>query len=339
MNTYSNDLRIRVIEDCDAGMSAAEVANKYRVSSRWIYNLKRLRRDTGSIAPKRKHRPGRKRKFPAEDIPKLEAYLREGATSHGWANDLWTIRRVSEVIKTKFGIELSIVTVWNILKKDLRWSSIKPVTVLRERDEDKIVNWREREFDEIRSRAQKRGAYLVFADEAGFMLQPTLRKTFAPRGSRPVTRVSDPHGRISTACAITVSPKRHRLRLFHRMLPDNQNFNGASIAAFLDHVRSVLRSPLTMIWDSIPIHSAQPVRDLLCRRRDVVLEMIPEYAPELNPADGVWAYVKYGRLANYAPHDLKTLRKKVRRELMRIRVDQQLLGSFIAKTKLSIEDC
>ena len=43
--------------------------------------------------------------------------------------------------------------------------------------------------------------------------------------------------------------------------------------------------------------------------------MIPEYAPELNPADGVWSYVKYGKLANFAPVSLDILRTHVAREL------------------------
>jgi len=337
MKAYSEDLRTRVIYDCDSGMSTKAVADKYRVSRSWVRILKQRRRETGSLLPKQRV-SAKRRKFPVDKFSELEAFLKEGAIAHGWINELWTIQRVMELIRSKFNVALSHTTVWNILKRDLGWSSIKPQTVLRERDEERISNWRERGFDEIRRRAHKRGAYLVFADEAGFMLQPTLRKTFAPRGSRPVTRVSDPHGRISTACAIAISPKRKRLSLYFRLLPDNTNFTGHSIASFLKHVHQELRSPLTMIWDSIPIHSADPVRRYLRSQREVVLERIPEYAPELNPADGVWSYIKYGRLPNFAPHDLSTLRKQVTTELETLRDKPALLASFIAKCKLSLDD-
>ena len=37
----------------------------------------------------------------------------------------------------------------------------------------------------------------------------------------------------------------------------------------------------------------------------VVAEPFPPYASKLNPADGIWGYVKYGRLPNYAPPDLE----------------------------------
>ena len=319
-------------------MSTKAVAEKYRVSGSWVRILKQRRRETGSILPKQRAKSATRRKFAVDKLSELEAFLKEGAIAHGWINELWTIQRVMGLIKSKFNVALSHTTVWNILKKDLRWSSIKPQTVLRERDEEKISNWRERGFAEIRKRAQRRGAYLVFADEAGFMLQPTLRKTFAPRGSRPVTRVSDPHGRISTACAIAVSPKLKRLNLYFRLLPDNTNFTGHSIASFLKYIHQELRSPLTMIWDSIPIHSADPVRKYLRSQREVVLERIPEYAPELNPADGVWSYIKYGQLPNFAPHDLSTLRKHVTKELEDLNDKPQHLASFIAKCKLSLDD-
>src|SRR5262249_48517333 len=91
---------------------------------------------------------------------------------------------------------------------------------------------------------------------------------------RPVTKVSNPHGRISAACAIAISPKRKQLSLYFRLLPDNTNFTGHSIASFLKYVHEQLRSPLTMIWDSIPIHSAEPVRSYLRSQREVVLERV-----------------------------------------------------------------
>ncbi len=51
MKPYSVDLRIRVLEDSDAGMPTASVAAKYRVSASWVRRLKQRRRETGSIEP------------------------------------------------------------------------------------------------------------------------------------------------------------------------------------------------------------------------------------------------------------------------------------------------
>jgi len=50
---YSMDLRARVIEDADAGLSSEELAKRYHVSRAWVDALKQRRRETGSIAPRK----------------------------------------------------------------------------------------------------------------------------------------------------------------------------------------------------------------------------------------------------------------------------------------------
>ena len=60
MRAYSMDLRERALLDSDAGMKAADVAAKYRVSGSWVRLLKQRRRETGEVAP-RAQRHGRRR--------------------------------------------------------------------------------------------------------------------------------------------------------------------------------------------------------------------------------------------------------------------------------------
>jgi hypothetical protein len=249
---------------------------------------------------------------------------------------MWTTHRVRDVICRHFNINVSRTTAWRILRDSLGWSPQQPTAKLVERDEEAIERWQTHEFERIKAQADERGAYLVFVDEAGFMLMPTMRKTFAPIGQTPVARVSNPHGRISTACALTFSPVRRRANLCFRMLPDNVNFTGHTVCQFLDQIAKRLREPFTVIWDSIRIHFAQPVRDFAKRNRHIVFEMFPKYAPELNPADGVWAYTKYARLANYTPQSLAELRTQVESELVGLSKRPSLLRGFVHKTPLRL---
>jgi transposase len=69
------DLRVRVMADVDGGMKATEAARRYRVSTDWIRKLKRLRRETGSIAP-RQQRVNHSTKLD-NDLPKLEQLVKE----------------------------------------------------------------------------------------------------------------------------------------------------------------------------------------------------------------------------------------------------------------------
>jgi transposase len=189
----------------------------------------------------------------------------------------------------------------------------------------------------IPHRARKRRAYIVFVDEAGFMLEPLLRRTWAPRGCTPVVKISEPHGRISVIGAITISPERRRFSFYFQLSADNANFRGESVVQFIEHVRHKVRGPITLLWDQIRIHSAKPMTDYFTRHRTLVVEPFPPYAPELNPVDNVWAYVKYNRLANYAPRNLDELRERITAEFYRLQRRPDLLKSFFKHTGLSLD--
>lgn len=53
MQTYSMDLRQRIVAACDEGVETrAEIAERFSVSESWIRRLLQRRRESGSIAPK-----------------------------------------------------------------------------------------------------------------------------------------------------------------------------------------------------------------------------------------------------------------------------------------------
>ena len=168
------------------------------------------------------------------------------------------------------------------------------------------------------------------------MLAPLRRRTWAPRGQTPVVKISEPHGRISAIGAITISPKRTHFGFHFHLLADNANFHGDSVARFIKDVHRKIRSPVTLVWDAIAIHSARPVRDYLGRHSTVVVEPFPPYAPELNPVDNLWGYIKHSRLANYAPYNLDKLRKAITAELRRLQKRPDLLESFFRRTGLGL---
>ena len=158
-------------------------------------------------------------------------------------------------------------------------------------------------------RARRRRAHLVFLDESGFMLTPTVRRTLAPRGETPILKSWDRHDRISAISAVTVSPRRRRLGLYSRLLPDDANVHGEDTVAFLRELRRQLPVPMTILWDRGNIHDrSRVVRAYLARHPEVVTEKLPSYAPETNPDESVWGHTKHGRLANFAPEDTAELR-------------------------------
>jgi transposase len=277
--------RRRAVELMAQGESRSTIAQVLDVSlaslSRWYKKFQ------SGESLKTKCNPGCPPKLSPEQIETLRDLLTQGAIEHGWSNNLWTTKRIAEVIRIHFKVELSRSQVSRILNHQMNWSVQRPTQRVRDRDEDVIRQWKEVEFARIARDAYSRGAYLVFLDEAGFMLSPTSRCTFAPRGVTPVIQVSDPHGRISAAGALVVSPERKRLRFLYRLLPDNVNFRGDSLAEFIREICKKIPGPIVLIWDGIPIHCSEAVKRYLERRRRVIVEQFPAYAPELNPVDNV----------------------------------------------------
>jgi hypothetical protein len=51
-------------------------------------------------------------------------------------------------------------------------------------------------------------------------------------------------------------------------------------------------------------HKGPLIRELLARYPRLQLEPMPAYAPQLNPVEFIWSYLKYGRLANFVPKHL-----------------------------------
>ena len=268
------------------------------------------------------------------DLRRLEGLLAKGAKAHGWHNELWTAARVARLIERHFRIHYHPEHVRKILKRRLGWTSQKPKRKARERDDKEVARWIGDEFPRIVREAFRRRAYLVFLDESGFLLTPTVRRTLAPRGKTPVLVAWDRRDRWSAISCVTVSPVAGRPGLYFDLL--DHNVHGEDVVAFLAAVHRRL-GPLTVVWDRNQIHSrSKAVKAWLAEHPGVVAEDFPGYVPDLNPDEGVWGWTKYGRLSNLAANDKDELWDRVVDELVELKFRPDLLRGFIRQTGLPV---
>jgi transposase len=294
--------------------------------SRWV----RAARQPGGLDAQ--PHPGPTPGLDDSDLARLETLLLQGAKAHGWHNELWTAARVARLIEREFGLDYHPEHVRKILKRRLGWSSQKPRRMARERNDKEVARWVGDEFPRIVREAWQRSAYLVFLDESGFFLTPTVRRTFAPRGRTPVLRAWDRRDRYSAISCITISPRARRPGLYFDLL--DHNACGEDTVAFLARLHRRL-GRLTVIWDRNQIHSrSKAVRAWLADHPEVVAEDFPGYVPDLNPDEGVWGWTKYGRLANLAAHNQQELWDHVVDELFTLKQRPDLLRGFIQQTGL-----
>ena len=77
-----------------------------------------------------------------------------------------------------------------------------------------------------------------------------------------------------------------------------------------------LKQRLLVIWDGLKAHRSRLVRDYLdSLEGHIVIAFLPPYAPDLNPVEYLWAWLKRHALANYCPNDLAELHGAARNKL------------------------
>lgn len=183
-------------------------------------------------------------------------------------------------------------------------------------------------------KAHDRGWSIVLIDESGFMLQPVVRRTWAPKGQTPIQYSWDRHDRLSVITAITVSPVRQRLGLYFRIHRHNVTF--VEVMAFLSLLHHSLRRKFIVVLDRLSAHR-KAVRLLQAAHPDwFEVAWLPAYAPELNPVEMVWNHTKYADLANFIPEDVDDLDHAVTVSLDHTRTQGQLIRSFFQYARLEL---
>ncbi len=197
-------------------------------------------------------------------------------------------------------------------------------------DSKEVERWKADELPRILREAWKRQAHVVFLDESGFSLTPSVRRTLAPRGRTPVLEAWDRRDRISAISCITLSPRRGRPGLYFDLLPLNQTVHAEETVAFLKELRRQLRGPFTVVWDRHGIHNkARLVKAFLAEHPEIVAEDFPGYIPDLNPDESVWSWTKYGHLSNLAAWDADELWDRIVEALVDLKFQPRLLQAFI----------
>lgn len=131
--------RRRAVELVKNGEHVDDVARILGCGRSSIYTWLKLDREKPKELAARPH-PGPAPRLSDEQIGELEALLLQGARAHGYHNDLWSARRVAEVIAKHFEIDYHVEHVRKLIRKRLRWSSQKPQKRAKQRDEAAIAH-------------------------------------------------------------------------------------------------------------------------------------------------------------------------------------------------------
>lgn len=164
------------------------------------------------------------------------------------------------------------------------------------------------------------------------MMQPVVRRTWAPVGETPCMRPSASYSRWTIIGALTLSPAIHRAGMY--FIGQAENAKGDDFVDFVRLLQRQLRRPILVVWDRLRAHFSAV--NALAGDARFAFEFLPAYAPELNPVEALWSWCKYGTLSNYCPETFLDLGAKVAAGLHFVRNRTSHLRGFFKSARLHI---
>ena len=124
-----------------AGKTPAEAAQAVGVARQTAYTWKAVLDEGGIDALRAMPARGRPARLDAGQLQALGRALLQSPTAHGFEGELWTLRRVGELIRRLHGVVFSQTQVWRLLGA-LGFSPQKPERRAIERDEQAVRTWK-----------------------------------------------------------------------------------------------------------------------------------------------------------------------------------------------------
>lgn len=270
--------RFRAWDLTEHGWRQRSVAEALNVSIRSVNGWVSRARQRGLTALLARPKPGCPSKLTADQKRLIPDFLWHGPEAYGFRGEYWSCHRVALVLEEEFGVAYHPGHVSRILK-DLNWTPQIPITRALQRDEAEIERWQREVWPELLRRARREHRTLIFVDESGFYLLPSIAKTYAPCGVTPVLHEWQTRDHLSVMGGITPQGRFYTLARQHSL-------NGLHAVAFLTHLLHYAPRWL-VIWDWSPIHRRVAVKEYVAGlpRKRIHLEFLPRYAPDLNPVE------------------------------------------------------
>ena len=184
-------------------------------------------------------------------------------------------------------------------------------------------------------RATRQNALIVFEDESGVSLLPSVRATWAPRGHTPVLRHPFNWKRLSLAGALVYEADGSDAHLVFELRPGA--YNDKMLIDFLRDLNDIEQRPVLLIWDGLPAHRSRRMTDWVQSQREwLSVNQLPGYAPDLNPLEQAWGNLKSQELANLCRDSIDAVAAIAEDGLDRIGTDTELCFAFLRHSGLRL---
>ena len=298
------------------------VTRLLKLSDKIIYHWLTLYKKSGLKILKRRKASGRPSFL--TDIQKRKVrhwIIGKSPTQWGLDFGLWTRQIVAELIEREFKISVSLATVSNLLA-ELDITPQRPLYRAKERNESAIKSWLQNGLKRILKTAKRKGATLLFLDEAGVHSDNHGGRTWGKKGKTPVVKVLGKKQAINAISAVGTRGEFWWDTYKGR-------FNGDLMVVMLKKLMHNRKKPVILVVDNHRVHTSKKVSDYVKTLNGrLVLEFLPSYAPECNPDELVWRQTKHHELNRRPLKTGESLEARVRTILEGIAKNPKLVQSF-----------
>jgi putative transposase len=156
-----------------------------------------------------------------------------------------------------------------------------------------------------------------------------VARTWSLRGQTPVLRHSFTWKQRSVIAAL--SSRQFYFRFFAGAIRSEQ------IIEFLGALKRQIKRPLLILWDGATPHRSHKVKVWLePLNGHIAVARLPPYAPELNPVEAIWAYLKKHEIANLCLDSISEVGQFARNRLKSMQRRPHLITAFWKQAELAL---
>jgi transposase len=272
--------------------SVQTVAQRLGVCKQTIYNWVRaflLHRWAALRAHKSSGRPA---KLSAAQKQRLDQLIDAGPEAAGYDTGCWNSALIQDLIWREFGCLYNVHYLSELLR-NLGYSYQKARYVSDHLDEAARQVWLNVTWPTIVADARRRGALLLFGDEASFAQWGSLGYTWAKRGVQPEIKTAGKRKGYKVWGLIDYFSGR----LFYR--GQSERLTASRYCDFLASVLATTDQPIMVIQDGARYHTAKETQAFVAQHAArLTVHQLPSYSPDYNPIEHLWRNVKREKTHN-----------------------------------------
>ena len=322
-------MRERAVRSVQNGESPEVVSRVIGVNRSTMYGWLAQYRRGGWRALKAKRLFGRPRKLDDKKLKWIyDTVTQKNPLQLKFAFALWTREMVAKLIKDKFNISLSLVSVGRLLAQ-LGISCQKPLYHALERDEALVQQWLKQEYPRIKALARRQNAEIYFGDAAHMRSDHHAGRTWGKKGETPVVLSSGARYSMSLISAVT---SRGHMRF---MIREEGGVNAEVFIEFLRRLMIGSKSSIFLIVDRGPAHIAKKTKAFVASLGGRLrLFYLPPYSPDRNPDELVWKHLKADTIGRASIVSFGDFKYKVRSSMLCLQRSPAKLRAFFQKPSL-----